>query len=87
LFLTDDDQALAAELGFHRRDPPQCGGSGVVMFIRRFSDHASKALEQQPENGLALAFGLLRVPVPVILAVAFEGLPLSLPNHPAHAVP
>jgi hypothetical protein len=27
------------------------------MAIRRVSDHRSELLEQQPENGLALAFG------------------------------
>jgi len=53
--LTDSNQSLAAELGFHR-DPPRSGGFGV-MAIRRVSDHRSELLEQQPENGLALAFG------------------------------
>jgi len=53
--LTDSNQSLAAEPGFHR-DPPRSGGFGV-MAIRRVSDHRSELLEQQPKNGLALAFG------------------------------
>lgn len=49
------DQVLAAEPGFHR-DPPQGGGSGMIS-VHLFSDHCSELVEQQPENGLALAFG------------------------------
>jgi len=32
------------------------------MAIRRFSEHRSELLEQQPENGLALAGDSVRVP-------------------------
>jgi hypothetical protein len=53
--LANNDQALAAEPGFHP-NPPQCGGAGL-MFIRHFSDHRSEPLEQQPKNGLPLALG------------------------------
>jgi len=55
LVLTDSNQALAAEPGFHS-DPPR-GGGFAVMAIRRVSDHRPELLEQQPENGLALALG------------------------------
>jgi hypothetical protein len=53
LFLADGDQALAAEPGFHG-NPPQ-GGGGAAIAGRRRSDHYSEAVEQQPENGVALA--------------------------------
>ena len=46
---------LAAEPGLHG-DPPQGGGS-VVMAVRRVSGRYSEVMEQQPENGLALAPG------------------------------
>jgi hypothetical protein len=55
LVLADGNQILAAEPGFHS-DPPQRGGS-VLRAIRRLPDHRSELAEQQPENGLALAFG------------------------------
>jgi hypothetical protein len=55
LFLAEEDQALAAEPGFHH-NPPQ-GGGAMVMSLRRVFDHRSEPLEQQPKNGLALAFG------------------------------
>jgi len=55
LVLTDGDQSLAAEPGFHS-DPP-CRGGFEVTAMRRVSDHRSELAEQQPENGLALAFG------------------------------
>jgi hypothetical protein len=55
LVLADDDQALAAEPSFHS-NPPKRGRSGVTA-IRRFSNHRPELPEQQPENGLALAFG------------------------------
>jgi hypothetical protein len=51
--LADGDQALTAEPGFHG-DPPQ-GGGGVVTAIRHLSGSYSELVEQQPENGLALA--------------------------------
>ena len=53
MVLANDDQALAAEPGFHGDPPP--GGETGLRSIRRFSEHRSKPLEQQPENGLALA--------------------------------
>jgi len=56
LVLADDDQGLAAEPGFHR-DAPQGGGT-EVRSIRRLSEHRSEPLEPQPENDLALAWGL-----------------------------
>ena len=49
------DQALAAEPGFHG-DAPQGGGSAVIA-VRQLSGHYSELVEQQPENGLALAPG------------------------------
>ena len=55
MVLTDGDQSLAAKPGFHG-NPPQRGRSGMAA-IRSFSDHLPKLCEQQPENGLALAFG------------------------------
>jgi len=66
--LTDSNQSLAAEPGFHG-DPPHCGGSRVTS-IRRFSEHRSELLEQQPENGLALAFGPVLVLAGVMEDVA-----------------
>jgi hypothetical protein len=51
----DGNQSLAAESDFHS-DPPQGGGSGVTVG-RRIFDHGSEPLEQQSENGLALALG------------------------------
>jgi len=53
LVLANDDQPLAAEPGFHSYSP-QRGGT-VVMFLRHASDYLPKVVEQQPENGLALA--------------------------------
>jgi hypothetical protein len=53
LFLADEDQALAAEPGFHR-EPPQDVGTGV-MSIRRDSDHLPKVLEQQLKNDVGVA--------------------------------
>ena len=44
--------------------------------IRRFSDHRPKLLEQQPENGLALAFGPVLVLAGVMEDVA-GGAPLK----------
>ena len=38
--------------------------------IRRFSEHRSELLEQQPENGLALAFGPVLVLAGVMEDVA-----------------
>ena len=55
MVLTDSNQSLAAEPGFHS-DPPRRGGSEASA-IRRLSDHRSEPVEQQPENGLALAQG------------------------------
>jgi hypothetical protein len=55
LVLADGDQVLAAEPGFHS-DPPR-GGGFEVSAVRRISDHRSELGEQQPENGMALAFG------------------------------
>jgi hypothetical protein len=55
LVLTDGNQILAAEPGFHS-DPPR-GGGFEVSAIRCFPDHRSELAAQQPENGLALAFG------------------------------
>jgi len=55
MVLANGDQALAAEPGFHG-DPPQGGGRAVIVF-RHASDYLPKLVEQQPENGLALAFG------------------------------
>jgi hypothetical protein len=51
--MSDGDQALAAEPSFHG-NPPQGGGS-VVITERRLSGNYSELVEQQPENGLALA--------------------------------
>ena len=51
--MTDGDQLLAAEPGLHGK-PPQGGGS-VVTTIRRVPGRYSEVVEQQPENGLALA--------------------------------
>jgi len=53
--LTDNDQILAAEPVFHSH-PPRRGGSEVSA-VRRVPDYRPKLLEQQPENGLTLAFG------------------------------
>lgn len=55
MILTNGDQALAAEPEFHG-DPPR-GGGKVVISIRHASGYLPKVLEQQPENGLALALG------------------------------
>jgi hypothetical protein len=41
-----------------------------VTSIRRFSEHRSELLEQQPENGLALAFGPVLVLAGVMEDVA-----------------
>jgi hypothetical protein len=49
--LADEDQALAAEPGFHS-DPPDGGGAGL-MSIRRFSDHRSEPLVRQSKKGLS----------------------------------
>jgi hypothetical protein len=51
--LTESHQSLAAEPGF-RGDLPRRGGSRVTT-IRRFPNHRSEPLEQQPENGSASA--------------------------------
>jgi hypothetical protein len=53
LIFTKGDHFLVAEPGLNRQ-PPQSGGT-VVMFVRHASNHPSKVLKQQPENGLALA--------------------------------
>jgi hypothetical protein len=57
------------------------------MFIRRFSDHGSKALEQQPENGVVLAFGPALVPFPAPVGSPPAGLLHPLPRRLAQAVP
>ena len=49
------DQVLAAEPRFHG-DPPQSGGAGMI-FVHGISDDCSELVEQQPENGMALAYG------------------------------
>ena len=41
----------------------------MVMSLRRFSDHRSEPLEQQPKNGLALALG----PAPTLGVVVKDG--------------
>ncbi|MGA3265251.1 MAG: hypothetical protein ABSE16_00325 [Verrucomicrobiota bacterium] len=53
LVLADDDQALAAEPGFHH-DPPQ-GGRTEAISLRRCFEHRSEPRQEQPENGPALA--------------------------------
>jgi hypothetical protein len=53
--LADSNQSPIAEPGFHS-DPPRRGGFEGSA-IRRFPDHRSELAEQQPENGLSLAFG------------------------------
>ena len=53
--MTDGDQVLAAEPGFHG-DPPE-GGGWAAIAGRQLSGHYSELLELQPENGLALAQG------------------------------
>jgi hypothetical protein len=53
--MMDGNQTLAAEPGFHS-DPPRRGGFEVSA-IHRISDYRPKPLEQQPENGMAPAFG------------------------------
>jgi len=65
--LANDDQALAAEPGFHS-EPPRGGGT-ELRSIRRFFDHRSKTLEEQPKNGLALAQG----PAAVLGVVVEDG--------------
>ena len=65
--MTDGDQALAAEPGFDG-DPPQRGGWAVIA-ERRLSGHYSEPVEQQPENGLALASG----PAPALGVVVEDG--------------
>jgi len=62
--LTDSNRALAAEPGFHS-DPPRRGGFELKAG-RRFLDYRSELCEQQPENGLALAFAAAQVWVLVI---------------------
>jgi hypothetical protein len=53
LLLANNDQPLAAEPGFHSY-APQSGGT-IVMFLRHTSDYLPEVVEQQSENGLALA--------------------------------
>jgi len=65
--LTDVNQTLAAEPGYHS-DPPRRGGFEVTA-VRRVSDHRSELLEQQPKNVMALAYG----PVPVLGVVVKDG--------------
>jgi hypothetical protein len=54
LVLTDSNQTLAAEPGFHS-DAPRSGGFEVTA-IRRFPDYRSELGEQQSESGWALWF-------------------------------
>ena len=51
--MTNGDQALAAEPGFHGQAPS--GGDGVVISIGHGSDSPPEVGEQQSENGGALA--------------------------------
>ena len=51
--MTDGDQALAAEPGFHGEPPG--GGQCVVMTVGHGSDSPPEVGEQQSENGSALA--------------------------------
>ena len=78
--MTDGNQALAAEPGFHS-DAPRGGGFEVTA-IRRLSDHRPELLEQQPENGLALAQGPAQVLGAVVVdgtgGAAFETAPRSV---------
>ncbi|MCL4789755.1 MAG: hypothetical protein KJ070_23755, partial [Verrucomicrobia bacterium] len=53
--MANGDQALAAEPGFHGH-PPRSGGWEVTA-LRRLFGHYSELVEQQPENGVALAPG------------------------------
>jgi hypothetical protein len=55
LVLENEDQSLAAEPGFHGESPE--GGGAEVNPVRHTSDSLPEVLEQQSENGLALAPG------------------------------
>jgi hypothetical protein len=55
LVLADEDQALAAEPGFHR-GPPKGGGTEVKS-IRRVFEYNAELAEQQPDNPAVLRLG------------------------------